>query len=49
MERRIYSRREEKEIMDKHELRSNAAVKFISHNANLENGDMTLKLEKKAV
>jgi hypothetical protein len=35
IERRIYSRREEKETMDKQELRSNAAVKFISHNANL--------------
>jgi hypothetical protein len=34
-EGRIYSRREEKEIMDKQEFRSNMAVKFISHNANL--------------
>jgi hypothetical protein len=35
VERRIYIRREEKETMNKQELRSNAALKFISHNANL--------------
>jgi hypothetical protein len=34
VERRIYSRREGKEVMDKQELRSNAAAKFISHNVN---------------
>jgi hypothetical protein len=44
-ERRIYSRSEEKENMDKQELRSNAAVIFISNNANLgkwEEGEVTV-------
>jgi hypothetical protein len=35
LERRIISRREEKENIDKQELKINAAVKFISHNENL--------------
>jgi hypothetical protein len=33
-ERRIYSRKEEGESKDKQELRSNEAVRFISHSAN---------------